>query len=362
MVENFGLYLRHERELRGVPLEEIAGATKIHIRFLQALENNHFDELPGEVFIKGYIRSYAKAIGSSAEDMINTYDDTVGKNRRADIEKTRASKNNSAMKKGRLLGYGMAAAALAGLIVAGNIMVDLIAGNEKEKPAPAGESSPSTPQQEPAATAEGAKNTQTAGEPVPEKTPEPSAGNKKEVKPKNDSDHGTTPPVAAKEKTAAPGAGKKNKKALTTAPEPKKKSPESTAQESARGPQTPKESVETEKISDPPKKEVIIQDVTKISGVTDSEPDPPQLVVKPLHLLIQVQGNSWFNLKVDGGSEEDFILPGGTQKSFYGNQKFLVTIGNKRGTYLFLNGQALDLPSGSSDVIRDFVITSQLLD
>ena len=52
MVENFGSYLKHERELRGVPLEEISGATKIHIRFLQALEDNQFDELPGEVFIK----------------------------------------------------------------------------------------------------------------------------------------------------------------------------------------------------------------------------------------------------------------------------------------------------------------------
>ena len=47
MVENFGSYLKHERELRGVPLEEISGATKIHIRFLQALEDNQFDELPG---------------------------------------------------------------------------------------------------------------------------------------------------------------------------------------------------------------------------------------------------------------------------------------------------------------------------
>ncbi|PIQ95420.1 MAG: hypothetical protein COV67_14855, partial [Nitrospinae bacterium CG11_big_fil_rev_8_21_14_0_20_56_8] len=45
MVDNFGSYLKHERELRGVPLEEIAGTTKIHISFLQALENNHFDQL-----------------------------------------------------------------------------------------------------------------------------------------------------------------------------------------------------------------------------------------------------------------------------------------------------------------------------
>ena len=78
MVENFGSYLKHERELRGVPLEEISGATKIHIRYLQALEENKFDELPGEVFIKGYIRSYANIIGSDEEEVLNIYEESVG--------------------------------------------------------------------------------------------------------------------------------------------------------------------------------------------------------------------------------------------------------------------------------------------
>ena len=80
MVENFGSYLKHERELRGVPLEEISGATKIHIRFLQALEENKFDELPGEVFIKGYIRSYANIIGSDVEEVLNIYKEYAGNN------------------------------------------------------------------------------------------------------------------------------------------------------------------------------------------------------------------------------------------------------------------------------------------
>ena len=71
MIENFGSYIKHERELRGVPLEEISRITKIHIRFLEALEDNRFDELPGEVFIKGYIRSYANIIGSDFSTEIN---------------------------------------------------------------------------------------------------------------------------------------------------------------------------------------------------------------------------------------------------------------------------------------------------
>ena len=87
MVENFGLYLKHERELRGVALEEIAEATKIHIRFLEALENNDFDNMPGEVFVKGFIRSYARVIGFDPEEMVNAYDESVGKDRREELEK-----------------------------------------------------------------------------------------------------------------------------------------------------------------------------------------------------------------------------------------------------------------------------------
>ena len=78
MIENFGSYLKHERELRGVPLEEISRITKIHIRFLEALEDNRFDELPGEVFIKGYIRSYANIIGSDVDEMLNSYEESIG--------------------------------------------------------------------------------------------------------------------------------------------------------------------------------------------------------------------------------------------------------------------------------------------
>ena len=108
MVENFGSYLKHERELRGVPLEEISGATKIHIRFLQALEDNQFDELPGEVFIKGYIRSYANIIGSDAEEVLNIYEECVGNK----IENNSDSVTPSNTSAKNFLGF-----ALIGLIV-----------------------------------------------------------------------------------------------------------------------------------------------------------------------------------------------------------------------------------------------------
>lgn len=68
-----GLALKEEREKRNISLEEIASTTKIVPRYLEALENDRFDILPGGFFIKGIIRTYARAIGLDPEDVLAKY-------------------------------------------------------------------------------------------------------------------------------------------------------------------------------------------------------------------------------------------------------------------------------------------------
>jgi cytoskeletal protein RodZ len=70
---SFGEELRRERELRQISLREVAEATKINLRFLEALENNDFDMLPGGFFVRGFIKSYARHIGINEEAMVNAY-------------------------------------------------------------------------------------------------------------------------------------------------------------------------------------------------------------------------------------------------------------------------------------------------
>lgn len=70
---SFGEELRRERELRDISLREISEATKISIRFLEGLEQNNFDLLPGGVFNRGFVRAYARFIGVDAEEMVNAY-------------------------------------------------------------------------------------------------------------------------------------------------------------------------------------------------------------------------------------------------------------------------------------------------
>ena len=72
-MSSFGEELRRERELRQITLREIAEATKISLRYLDALERNDFRNLPGGVFNKGFVRAYSQYIGVDPEAMVNAY-------------------------------------------------------------------------------------------------------------------------------------------------------------------------------------------------------------------------------------------------------------------------------------------------
>ncbi|MGA9966654.1 MAG: RodZ domain-containing protein [Terriglobales bacterium] len=70
---SFGAQLKQERERKGVTLEDISLTTKIGTRMLRALEEEHFDQLPGGIFNKGFIRAYARCLGMDEEQAIADY-------------------------------------------------------------------------------------------------------------------------------------------------------------------------------------------------------------------------------------------------------------------------------------------------
>ena len=69
----FGEYLKREREMRGVSLDEITAATRIATRFLQAIEDEHWDQLPGGVFNRGFVRAVARYLGLDEENPVAEY-------------------------------------------------------------------------------------------------------------------------------------------------------------------------------------------------------------------------------------------------------------------------------------------------
>jgi cytoskeleton protein RodZ len=72
-VATFGAQLKQAREKQGVTLEEISLSTKIGTRMLRALEEEHFDQLPGGIFNKGFIRAYARCLGMDEDQAIADY-------------------------------------------------------------------------------------------------------------------------------------------------------------------------------------------------------------------------------------------------------------------------------------------------
>ena len=69
----FGQMLRDARERRGVSLRQIANATKISVAVLDALERNDISKLPGGIFGRAFVRSYAVEVGLDPEATIQAF-------------------------------------------------------------------------------------------------------------------------------------------------------------------------------------------------------------------------------------------------------------------------------------------------
>src|SRR5215472_291667 len=76
--DTFGESLKREREMRGVTLEEVSSATRIATRFLKAIEDEQWDQLPGGVFNRGFVRAVARYLGLDEENIVAEYTLAVG--------------------------------------------------------------------------------------------------------------------------------------------------------------------------------------------------------------------------------------------------------------------------------------------
>ncbi len=61
--QSIGRALRGHRERRGMSAAELSRVTRIPMASIEAIEADRFDELPGEVFVRGFLRAYATAVG-----------------------------------------------------------------------------------------------------------------------------------------------------------------------------------------------------------------------------------------------------------------------------------------------------------
>jgi len=94
-MKEIGEWLRRERTARMVSLESIRDETKITMRYLQALEEGEFDKLPGEPYVKGFIRLYTRAVGCDAEPILERYRELQEKQARQEPAKRSPSRGRA---------------------------------------------------------------------------------------------------------------------------------------------------------------------------------------------------------------------------------------------------------------------------
>lgn len=74
---DIGDKLRSAREAKGLSIEDIEKATKIQSRYLTAIENNEFDKLPGDFYVRAFIRQYAQVVGLDGKELLSEYHQDV---------------------------------------------------------------------------------------------------------------------------------------------------------------------------------------------------------------------------------------------------------------------------------------------
>lgn len=72
-MEPVGQFLRRHREQKQMSVEEVSRSTRVPMDSVTRIEADQFDELPGEVFVRGFLKSYARAVGLPVEEVLARY-------------------------------------------------------------------------------------------------------------------------------------------------------------------------------------------------------------------------------------------------------------------------------------------------
>ena len=73
MKNKIGTYLQQHREAKHLTLEQVAEHTGIREPYLAALEEGDFHKIPGDVFIRGFLRNYGNYLGLDGNGLVEAY-------------------------------------------------------------------------------------------------------------------------------------------------------------------------------------------------------------------------------------------------------------------------------------------------
>jgi cytoskeleton protein RodZ len=132
-----GSSLREARVRRGVELAHVAAETRIRTPYLQALEDERFELLPGSAYAKGFLRAYADYLGLDSQLFVEEY------NARFSADEAPAAPPQLELRPWPLQRYGLAAAVLL-VALAGALLAWQLSGSSP-RPARTGAASAAAP-------------------------------------------------------------------------------------------------------------------------------------------------------------------------------------------------------------------------
>ena len=285
---SFGEKLKREREKRSITLDQISQSTKIGTRMLQALEEDKFNQLPGGIFNKGFVRAYARHLGLDEDQTVADYLEASGDSPAPMPELPQQESARpieaSAVTPSRQLPWGV----FAVLLLLAALALSIWSHRQKKHEGFATSPSPAPP---------------AAQQPVQDRAVRPAPAPEPAL-----SSASTSNPVAPSptRSTVSPAAQ------VTPASAP-------TIKSSTVVPKAPPEMV--------------------------ALPASGEFVV-----AIQAREDCWTVITVDGKIVYSGMLPAGDQRSVRGRQKVIVKAGNAGGVDLLFNGKKLDLQGDQGQV------------
>jgi len=307
MTETLGKHLVSCRLKQGMTIEEIAEITCINQRLIRAAEADHFEELPGTVFIKGMLRAYAKVVRVDGQDLVDRYTKLglVGQDKSPRMINMPLQPNNTRSSLVMLV-------AVIGIVIlyfegyylgVPGLIRDMAAVRTIDSKAMASH------QVDMDKRSGGATAHKTSAAPVPAKQ---SGGLAR------------LPDI-------------KEPKAMDATTD---KAVETTNIEAAAVTQTqePTQTAQPDNAS------------AQIKRISDTS--------LPLNLEIMAESDSWIKVLIDGQITREIILRGGNNVTWWAEKGFKISIGNVAGTKLYLNGEPVAIHQPVSNVLTNLILPS----
>lgn len=124
-----GKKLQKARQAKGYTLDDLQQITKIQKRYLIAIEDEKFDELPGDFYVRAFIKQYADTVGLNGQELLREYDDDLPEAKTAEYSDhiSQAVETRASQRKTVSNGVSKARHYLPTIIIVGVIVVVLAA-------------------------------------------------------------------------------------------------------------------------------------------------------------------------------------------------------------------------------------------